>query len=125
MRFFPRDALSLKRVNFAKENLGVNDAPVANHRRRAFVHDAAGHLVQRELLVTCDNGMTCVRATCVAAHDIEVPGNEVSDLPFALVAPLGSHKHCCRHGISFLMAKSQTTSIPQQPTGTLRGYPPM
>ena len=91
------DALALEDVDLGEEDLGVDDAAVADHRVGALVHDAGGDLVKRQLVTVGDDGVSGIGAAGVAADDVEVAGDEVGDLALALVAPLSSHEHCSRH----------------------------
>ena len=91
------DALLGEHVNLGEENLRVNDAAVADHGVGALIHDAGGNLVQRQLLSVGNDRVTSVGATGVAAHHVKVAGNEVRDLALALVSPLRTHEHRCRH----------------------------
>ena len=87
------DALLGEHVDLGQQDLGVNDAAVADHGVGALVHDAGGDLVERELLAVRDDGVAGVGTAGVAADDVKVAGDEVGDLALALVAPLSSHEH--------------------------------
>ena len=78
------DAVGLEHVNLLKDNLGVDDAAVTDHRHMVGIHDAGGHLVQAILLAV---------AARVAHDSIEVAGDQVADLTLALIAPLGTDQN--------------------------------
>ena len=87
------DALLLEGIDLAEENLGVDDAAIADHRIDALVHDAGGYLVKRQLVASCNDRVSCVRSAGVAANHVEVARDEVGDLALAFIAPLRAYKH--------------------------------
>ena len=87
------DAVGLEHVDLLKDNLGVDDAAVTDHRHMIGIHDAGGHLVQAVLLAVDDDGVAGVVAARVAHDGIEVAGDQVADLTFALIAPLGTDQN--------------------------------
>ena len=87
------DAIGLEHVDLLKDNLGVDDAAVANHRHVVGVHDAGGHLVQAVLLAVDNDGVPGVVAARIAHDGIEVAGDQVADLTLALIAPLGTDQN--------------------------------
>ncbi len=88
------NAIRLKHVNLFEHDLGVHHAAVANHRDAIRIHDAGGNQVQAVLLVAHDNGVPGVVTARIAHNAIELPGNQVDDFAFTLVAPLTSDQHC-------------------------------
>ena len=87
------DAVGLEHVNLLKDNLGVDDAAVTDHRHVVGIHDAGRHLVQAVLLAVDDDGVTGVVAARVAHDSIEVAGDQVANLTLALIAPLGTDQN--------------------------------
>ena len=87
------DAVGLEHVDLLKDNLGVDDAAVTDHRHVVGIHDAGGHLVQAVLLAVDDDGVTGVVAARVAHDGIEVAGDQVANLTLALIAPLGTDQN--------------------------------
>ena len=87
------DAVGLEHVDLLKDNLGVDDAAVTDHRHVVGIHDAGGHLVQAVLLAVDDDGVAGVVAARVAHDGIEVAGDQVADLTLALIAPLGTDQN--------------------------------
>ena len=49
--------------------------------------------MQCELVAVCDDRVAGVGATGIAAHHVEVAGDEIGNLALALVPPLRSNKH--------------------------------
>ena len=47
--------------------------------------------MEDESLITDANRVACIVAPLISGHDVESIGDDVDDLAFALVAPLGSH----------------------------------
>ena len=87
------DAVGLEHVDLLKDNLGVDDAAVTDHRHVVGIHDAGGHLVQAVLLAVDDDGVAGVVAARVAHDGIEVAGDQVANLTLALIAPLGTDQN--------------------------------
>jgi hypothetical protein len=54
------------------------------------------------LLVAYDNCMARIRAALKAHDDIRLFGQEVDNLAFALIAPLGSNQYCI-HGEYYII----------------------
>ena len=88
------DAVALEHVDFLEQHRGVHHAAVAHHRDALRIHDARGDLVQAVLLVAHHDGVPGVVSALVAHYAVELRGNQIADLSFALVAPLGTHQHC-------------------------------
>ena len=51
--------------------------------------------MKRQLLVAVDNGMACVVAALITDDVIVFASNEIGDLAFAFVAPLGANQNEC------------------------------
>src|SRR5580704_6255313 len=71
----------------------IEDHPIANHAAAAGPQHAAGNQLKDELLTVDDDGVSGIVSASVARHNREVLRQNVDDLPFALVAPLGAHDH--------------------------------
>ena len=87
------DTVGLEHVDLLKDNLGVDDAAVTDHRHMVGIHDAGGHLVQAVLLAVDDDGVAGVITARIAHDGIEVAGDQVADLTLALIAPLGTDQN--------------------------------
>ena len=87
------DAVGLEHVNLLKDNLGVDDAAVTDHRHVVGIHDAGRHLVQAVLLAVDDDGVAGVVAARVAHDGVEVAGDQIANLTLALIAPLGTDQN--------------------------------
>ena len=79
------------------EGDGVDDHPVAHHVQDAFVQDAGRDEVEDEGLAVGLDGVAGVVAAVVARHYLHLVGEEVDDLAFAFVAPLGADDHDVGH----------------------------
>ena len=44
-----------------------------------------------------DDGVTSIVSPLIAGHNVESVGDEVNDLAFPLIPPLGPDNHCIRH----------------------------
>src|SRR5579872_164382 len=73
------------------EGVEVDDRAGADQTYRATIEDARRYAMELEFAHGIDDGMPGVTPTTVTHHDIRVLSQQVSDLAFALVAPLGSH----------------------------------
>lgn len=49
--------------------------------------------------VSDDNSVACVVAACSPAAEVGTRGEDVDELSFAFVAPLGAEHECHRHGV--------------------------
>jgi hypothetical protein len=62
------------------------------------VHDARGKQVKHERFIANLDGMSGVVAALVSHHDVKTLGEQVDDLAFAFIAPLGAD-YCDNHRI--------------------------
>jgi hypothetical protein len=76
---------------------GVDHHPRPDDAQDAGVEDAAGNEAQDEALVADDHRVAGVVAAVVARHHLHLLGEQVDDLAFALVAPLGARDHYVWH----------------------------
>ncbi len=84
------DAARREGVVLLEELVDVQHDTVAEQASLAGMQDPRGDLVEDELLLPHVNGVARVGATLVASHDVDVLGENVHDLAFALVAPLAA-----------------------------------
>ena len=85
-----RDAPGFEHVDLVEERRQVDDHTVGDHGDHVVVEDPGGHELQGVLLAIDDHGVARVVAALVA-HDVRVLlRQQVDDLGFALIAPLGS-----------------------------------
>ncbi len=85
-----RDAPGFEHVDLVEERRQVDDDTVGDHGDHVVVEDARGDELQGVLLAIDDDGVSGVVAALVA-HDVRVLlRQQVDDLCFALIAPLGS-----------------------------------
>ncbi len=91
-------ALRDEGVELLREDHGIEDDAVADQTDFAFVQDAGGNQMQRGFLAVHDNGMAGVVAALKADHVIDLPRQQINDLPFSLVAPLDADDHHIGHG---------------------------
>ena len=91
------NALGLEHGHFLDQHAGVDHHAVADDGNGVLVHDAGGHQVKRQLLVAVDNGMACVVAALITDDVIVFASNEIGDLAFTFVAPLGANQNGAGH----------------------------
>ncbi len=94
------DALLVEGGEFFEHHRGVDDAAVADDRHDTLIHNARRDLVQSKLMTVGYHGMTGVGAALAATYHIVLAGDEVCDLAFSLIAPLGTHKNRRGHWFS-------------------------
>ena len=87
----------LERVELSTEHLGINYNAVAEDANLVGLEDAAGQQMELEGLIAMHDRVARIVATLVARHDLESLSEQVDDLAFALIAPLGSNNHCSAH----------------------------
>ena len=99
------DTAGFEAVDLLEQHPEVDDDPVADDRRAVRAQDAGRQQVQRVLLALAvlldDDGVAGVVAT-VELHDVvDTAAEQVGGLALALVAPLRSDEHDCRHQSAF------------------------
>ncbi len=72
---------------------GIEHHAVADHAAASGAQHAAGHELENKFLAVNDDGVAGVVSAGIAGHDREVLRQNVDDLPFALIAPLGAYDH--------------------------------
>ena len=97
LQVLARNALGLEHRHFLHEHARVDNDAVADDGNGVLVHDTRGHQVQRQFLVTVNNGVSCVVSTLVAHDVVVLARNEVGDFTLAFVAPLGTDENCTGH----------------------------
>ena len=105
-----RDPAALELVQLGHEQAGVDHATGADDAELAG-EDPGRNVMERERLAVADDRVTGVRPALVAADDVRVQGEEVDDLPLALVTPLGAHDHGGRHLSESLVAPSVRAAV--------------
>ena len=91
------DAARLEVVELLDEDPGVDDAARAEHALLA-PEDPRGHVLELVGLAVGDDRVAGVGAALVAADEVAVLGEQIDDLPLALVAPLRADDDCRGHG---------------------------
>ncbi len=96
-----RDATALERVELVEEGRHVDDDTVRDHRGDVVVQNARRDQLQRVPLAVDDDRVPRV-VPALVAHDVGVfLRQQVDDLGFALVTPLGSDDDGDRHARSW------------------------
>jgi len=89
---FHLDAGRLQGVDFFEQRSRIDDDSVADHGQFAGPQDAAGNQLQDKLTAADVDGVAGVVAALVSRHYVESLREQVNDLTFAFIAPLGA-KH--------------------------------
>ena len=77
-------------IRFDEESLRIDHHAVAEHARLAAMHDARRQQVQHERLIADLDRVAGVVPALVARDDIETLCEQIDDLAFTFVAPLGA-----------------------------------
>jgi len=85
-----RKAGVLELLDLVEEGRGVEHDAVADDALAARAENAARDELQDELLAADDDGVAGVMTASVAGDDVELFAEDVDDLAFAFVAPLGA-----------------------------------
>jgi len=88
-------------IRFDEERFGIDDHAVAEHAGLATMHDSRRKQVQDKRLIADLDRVAGVVSALIASNDVETLGEQIDDLAFTFVAPLGAY-HCydfC-HGFS-------------------------
>ena len=89
--------LRAQAVDLLAEHLRVDDDAVADHAQLAGVEDPRRDQVELERLAAADDRVAGVVAALEAHDGVGLLGEQVGDLPLALVAPLGADDDDARH----------------------------
>ena len=92
------DAAPAQGLDLAEEDVRVDDDAVADDAGLGLVEDARRDEVELELLAVPDDGVAGVVAALEARDHVGLLGQQVGDLAFALVAPLGADNDGTGHG---------------------------
>ena len=84
------NALAHQPISFFKEGFRIDDHAVAEDAGLALMHDAGRKQMKYERVVADLNRVTGVMAALIADHDVEPLGEQIDDLAFSFIAPLGS-----------------------------------
>ena len=94
------DTPALEIVDLLAKHGGIDDHPVADDGHDLGVEYAGGDQVEGELAALVLHGVTGVVAALIADHHVGLLAQQVGDLAFAFIAPLGAHHHENRHDAS-------------------------
>ena len=88
-----RQAGVLELLDLVEEGHGVEHDAVADDAFAAGAEDSAGDELEDELFAGDDDGVAGVVAAGVAGDDVELLRQDVDDLAFAFIAPLGTENY--------------------------------
>ena len=91
------DAPRSQSLDLAEQDVGVDHDAVADDAGLGLVEDAGRDEVELELLAVAHDRVAGVVAALVAHHHVGLLGEQVGDLAFAFVAPLGADHDRSRH----------------------------
>src|SRR4030095_12028469 len=87
------DTLGSETIELGEKRLRVQDDAVPHDAGGRLVEDARGNLLENELGIPDHDGMTRVGPALIAHDEVGPLGQDVDQLSFALVAPLGTYHH--------------------------------
>jgi hypothetical protein len=99
-------------VHLGQQHPRVDHHPVADDRRDVVVEDPAGQQLQGEGLTVDHDGVPGVVAALVADHQLHLLGQQVGQLPFALITPLGADDDGGSHRIRLLVRRGASRPEP-------------
>ena len=85
-----RKACFVDGAHLFNEHVGVDHAAIADDRRNVIVHNSRRDEVKGKLRIARDNRMPCVVPSLIAHNVVVVLCDQVGDLAFAFIAPLGA-----------------------------------
>ena len=97
-----RDPPGLEVIQFRQQDLGVQHHAVADEALGAGMQDPRRDQMEDEFFAAHHQGMAGVVAALIPHHHGGLLGQEVDDLPLALIAPLGAHYHYIRQSCALL-----------------------
>ena len=83
--------------DFGNERGGIDHHPIADDAPFPAAQDAGRDQVQDVFCAAVNDGVARVVAALAADDDVRLGGENVDDLPFALIAPLRANQNCVRH----------------------------
>ena len=88
-----------RHLDLFDQDVGIDDHSVADHVHGVRPADAGWDEMKLERAELVDHGVAGVVTARVPCDDRRALGQEVNDLPFSFVAPLGAYDCVCGHGI--------------------------
>ena len=104
------DALGAQLVQLAGQHLRVDHDAVADRAQLARVEDPGRDQVELPVHAVAHDGVPGVVAALEADHEVRLLREEVDDLAFALVAPLGAHDHDSGHVVEMSLRRSRAVA---------------
>ena len=92
-RIICRKACVFELLDFGEEGRGVEHDAIADNALAAGAQHAAGDELQHNLFAVDDDRVAGVVPAGITRDDVELFREDVDDLAFALVAPLGTEDH--------------------------------
>jgi hypothetical protein len=93
MRCVPREE-----VDLLQQHVRIDDDAVSDHRHHAGRQDRGRDQVQLQRDAVVHDRVARVVAALIAHDVIRLRGEDVGDLAFAFVSPLGADENACGHG---------------------------
>ena len=109
-----RHARRFQRLDLAEQRGRVDHQPVADHGLLPGTQNAARNQLQDEFLLADENRVARIVSALIARHDIEPFREEIDDLAFTLVAPLGAEDDYVSHfDQTYLVYRSRGRNTPE------------
>ncbi len=91
------DALVFQKSDLFHQHHRIDDHTVADVAHRVGMENAAGDLVQNDLVVFHHHGVAGIGSALVAGHHVHLCTQQIDNFPFAFIAPLGADNNSCCH----------------------------
>jgi hypothetical protein len=92
------DIPPLEPLDLIEQDLRIDDDAVPDRAGQPRIEDSGRDQVKAKLLAVPHDRVTRVVAALKTDYEVDPLGEEVGDLSFAFIAPLGADYHGSRHG---------------------------
>src|SRR5262245_24698633 len=106
-----RYSFILQHLHFTEKRLGIQDYTRANEANLAVMQDSRWDQMQDELLALDNHGVTRIVPALVSRNDVELFSQQIDDLSFAFIAPLGAYNDNVCHDVSEAAVSSENCAL--------------
>src|SRR5262245_54411505 len=102
------DAFIFQHLHFTQEGFGIQYHARADDTDLAAVQASRRDQMQDELLSLNNDSVSCIVPALVTGNDIELFSQQIDNLPFTFIAPLGANHHDVCHDVSLAFSLEHT-----------------
>src|SRR6266545_4414748 len=117
------NSLCHQAIGLFKKRFRVDHHAIAEHAGLTRVNNSRRKQMQYERLVAHLHGVAGVMAALIASNNVEVFGQKVNDLPFALITPLRTDDYNDFGHVNEVNSKQQTVNSTKRLFETLQDRP--